>query len=240
MASFIKMQCDCCSLTKERVSEIRAQVPTVQEDGRNFFQIDDMLFPEETVELAFAGNIWTNSRVFYEFDANVTQANRTNFLEAAAEWSDVTSIVFIERTNQPNFIHVQDATENSSAVGMIGGMQRLRVTSWNSRFIIAHEIAHALGAVHEQSRSDRDTFVRINRDNIMPGLEHNFDILDTLNFTRYDFASILHYPPNAFSRNQLPTIEAQPAYQNQQQFMGNRTYLTSRDAASMNTLYGRA
>ena len=40
--------------------------------------------------------------------------------------------------------------------------------------IITHEIAHALGFFHEQSRWDRDEFVELNVDNIMPGFEDQF------------------------------------------------------------------
>lgn len=121
---------------------------------------------------------------------------------------------------------------------MIGGRQVMKIYNWGWKFIIAHELGHALGLSHEQSRSDRDTFVRINTSNIIAGKEHNFDKGSTTNYTSYDFVSIMHYGQYAFSKNNLPTIEAQPEYENQEQYMGNRLYMTSLDAAGMASRYG--
>ena len=41
--------------------------------------------------------------------------------------------------------------------------------------IAVHEMMHALGYYHEQSRSDRDQYVTINLSNVRSGMEHNFD-----------------------------------------------------------------
>lgn len=37
--------------------------------------------------------------------------------------------------------------------------------------IVLHELMHALGFIHEQNRSDRDEFVKINFDNIRAGTD---------------------------------------------------------------------
>lgn len=58
-----------------------------------------------------------------------------------------------------------------SFLGQTGGSQTLSLQTpgcmWSG--VAAHELMHALGFVHEQSRSDRDHYVSIVWKNIMPG-----------------------------------------------------------------------
>lgn len=58
-----------------------------------------------------------------------------------------------------------------SFLGQTGGSQTLSLQTpgciWSG--VAAHELMHALGFVHEQSRSDRDHYVTIVWKNIMPG-----------------------------------------------------------------------
>jgi len=67
---------------------------------------------------------------------------------------------------------------------------------------IIHETLHSLGAVHEQSRHDRDHYISILWDNIEPGREANFrkKISETFNTwnTPFDYQSIMLYPSDAF------------------------------------------
>ncbi|RNA12080.1 zinc metallo ase nas-15-like, partial [Brachionus plicatilis] len=75
---------------------------------------------------------------------------------------------------------------------------------------VAHELIHALGFLHEQSRPDRDQYIKINWDNIIEDMKFNFQIYnegDTFGL-KYDFDSIMHYDSFAFSiDNESPTIE---------------------------------
>lgn len=60
---------------------------------------------------------------------------------------------------------------------------------------IIHEFLHALGFYHEQSRPDRDQYVRINLENVRSGQEHNFKASTKINSfgVPYDLNSVMHY-----------------------------------------------
>ena len=73
---------------------------------------------------------------------------------------------------------------------------------------IVHEFLHAIGFEHEQNRPDRDTFLKINYSNVIPGYTNNFDKatgFQTFSLA-YDYNSIMQYGGDAFSVNGLPTI----------------------------------
>ena len=58
-----------------------------------------------------------------------------------------------------------------SYLGMIGGRQTVNIgRGCEYKGIVQHEILHALGRVHEQSRPDRDQYVIINKNNIIRGI----------------------------------------------------------------------
>ena len=65
-----------------------------------------------------------------------------------------------------------------SYLGMIGNAQEISIGSGcEYKGIVQHEILHALGRVHEQSRTDRDSYVKINTQNIISGLRNQCIII---------------------------------------------------------------
>lgn len=102
-----------------------------------------------------------------------------------------------------------------------------------------HEIAHALGIYHEQSRPDRDNYITIQFQNVRTGKEHNFrkqnaDNIDSLG-TPYDYLSMMHYSDSGFSKNRKPTIVTKdPKMQN---VIGQRNGFSEIDKKQINLMY---
>jgi hypothetical protein len=189
-------------------------------------------------EATFTIDPWRNGIVPYAFDPAVSSTNRNRAIAAMAEWEAVAGLDFIPRTTEPNYIYIINSTGNWSYVGQIGGGQEIGIYSWTFRFVIAHELAHAGGWWHEQSRPDRNSYVQINNANIATGYAHNFNIqAGAYTFGPYDFESIMHYSQYAFSSNGQPTITVLPPNQGWQNLIGQRNYLSERDKQGMAYLY---
>ena len=77
--------------------------------------------------------------------------------------------------------------------------------------IVIHELMHATGFWHEQSRADRDQHITINWNNIQSGMEFNFlkydlNKIDHLG-AKYDTCSVMHYGSTAFARVRRQSVE---------------------------------
>jgi hypothetical protein len=122
-----------------------------------------------------------------------------------------------------------------SYVGMRGGRQDIGLAAGCGTGSTIHEIGHAWGLWHEQSREDRDTYITINWANIESGREHNFNqhISDGDDYGPYDYGSIMHYGAYAFSKNGLPTIVPTQSGVT----IGQRTALSNGDVNAVHAMY---
>jgi astacin len=160
-----------------------------------------------------------------------------------AYWEEHSEIRFVERTDAnasdyPNYVRFVTSTGCASYVGMQGGAQRIFLAPQCSTGNTIHEIGHALGLWHEQSRNDRDDYVDVRFENIYRGYEHNFQIQSSNgeDIGEYDYASIMHYPSWAFSKNGEDTIV--PLQDGVE--IGQRTHLSDGDLDSIAQMYGYA
>jgi astacin len=157
---------------------------------------------------------WPHGVIPYVIDANLPRPER--ILNAIQQWTDLTPIRLTPRRNQPNYVRF--VRENNgglcfSSIGMIGGEQKIRVDDKCETGTLVHEIGHAVGLWHEQSRHDRDRFVHVLYENISRGSLRDFDrhVNDEPDFSPYDYASIMHYGEYADSAERRgPSIETIP------------------------------
>ncbi|KRZ07895.1 Zinc metalloproteinase nas-14 [Trichinella zimbabwensis] len=205
---------------------------------------DPFSFPHNTaVNLdTFPEKLWENARVPYVLDDKLTSAERMAIAQAFLEYNQKTCIRFVPKLkNDQDYVLIKKNKRLgcSSFVGRAGGNQTLslEVEKCFSKGIIAHELMHVLGFFHEHSRTDRDNFVRIIENNVLPGMLKNFEkysnsILDTLKMP-YDYGSVMHYHKLAFSKNGRATIVPYRRKTN----IGQRFQLSEIDAAKINKLY---
>ncbi|KAM4602454.1 high choriolytic enzyme 1-like [Polymixia lowei] len=146
----------------------------------------------------------SNGKVMIPYTVSSAFSNweRKTIEKAMQSFHRSTCIRFVPRKNQYDYISIENRDGCFSSLGKAGGRQVLSINRQGCLFhgIIQHEIIHALGFQHEQTRSDRDRYVRINWENINPQMAYNFYKGNTNNLdTPYDYSSIMHYGRTAFS-----------------------------------------
>ena len=181
-------------------------------------------------------NRWTGGVVYYTIDSNLPSQQRVT--DAIAHWQTNTAIRFTPRTTQSNYVTFRVGSGCSSNIGQVGGRQYINLASGCSTGNTIHEIGHALGLFHEQTRNDRDTFVTINFQNIQAGYENNFakysaQGISGTDYGNLDFGSIMMYGSNSFSSNGQPTIVKKDG----STFNIQRSGLSSGDKAGIDAMY---
>ncbi|EDO36104.1 predicted protein, partial [Nematostella vectensis] len=103
---------------------------------------------------------------------------------------------------------------------------------------ILHEMMHAMGFWHAQSRPDRNQYVEVMWENIQPGKEHNFNKYShndvDVEELPYDTSSIMHYGNTYFSINGKNTLQV---IGNPSAPLGQRAGLSTNDKLQLNKYY---
>ena len=195
---------------------------------------------------ASAIDLWSNNIVPYVISSNIPTSTANVIRRAMDHWEDNTCLRFVARSHS-DYIRFDNTDDGcySNSIGRDGGQQKINLGDRCETFgIIVHEIGHAVGFWHEQSRPDRDSYVRINTDNVKDGKVHNFmkrsDHDIDYQGVGYDYRSIMHYNEYAFSRNNNPTIvqNNNPEYVRQgSPIIGQRNGLSTKDIEQAKRLY---
>ncbi|XP_042265108.1 low choriolytic enzyme-like isoform X1 [Thunnus maccoyii] len=179
------------------------------------------------------GNVYVPYRISNQY----SRRERDIIIRGLRSFAQSTCVRFTPVNRQRDFVDIQSRSGCYSFVGRRGNSQIVSLSRQGCVFhqIVQHELLHALGFNHEQTRSDRDRHVRILLQNVIRGQEHNFRRIRTNNLgTPYDYSSVMHYGRYAFSRNREPTIVPIP---NSNVAIGRAVQMSRVDILRVNRLY---
>ncbi|XP_069190109.1 zinc metalloproteinase nas-13 isoform X5 [Procambarus clarkii] len=177
----------------------------------------------------------------FETSAGMNETERGTIAKAMSEFHDQSCIRFVPRTIEKDYIHILKGDGCSSSVGRVAGAQQVSLGPGCLYVgIVMHELMHAAGFWHEQSRYDRDNHITINKLNVQEGMWHNFekytwDKIQSLGIP-YDLESVMHYGPYAFAKEGKPTIIPRETGKE----IGQRRGFSKWDVAKLQKLYNCA
>ncbi len=224
----------------------KAQPVTVDVKNNLIIMEGDMILGR-TVQFEGQGSVaidgatkrWPNGIIPYEIAAG--HPKQADILAAILMVNNNSVICVRPRSGDTNYIKFVSGSGCASWVGKQGGMQEITIGSC-AVGSIAHEMIHAAGMYHEQSREDRDSFITVNLANVTAGKEHNFDkhVSDATDIGPYNYGSIMHYGATAFSKNGNNTITVKMPPGTASTVIGQRTSISVGDQNGLKTIYPTA
>ncbi|CAL8372921.1 unnamed protein product [Arctogadus glacialis] len=210
------------------------------------YVVDDIAYDNEMERNAdpctSRGCMWGKSgdgKVYVPYTVSSQYSTREQSIidRGLQSFSGFSCIRFVKRSNQRDYLSIQSLSGCYSFVGRTGNSQTVSLSRQGCLYhnTVQHELLHALGFNHEQTRSDRDQHIRVLLQNVQSGMQHNFNKIATLNqATPYDYNSVMQYHKYAFSKNNQPTMVPIP---NQNAVIGKATQMSQNDITRLNRLY---
>jgi astacin len=216
-----------CTIFQSRAVPTPPKI-NIYEQTNNKFQGDIASVPKHPSKtrngIKFAQEKWTSAIIPYQISSAITVAKQATIIKAMAAIQSRSCVRFVQRTTQRNYVNIIKTTNGCySNVGMSGGPQDLSLQDDSTGTcmtydIVIHELLHAVGLYHEQSRYDRDQYITVNYANIAAGSADQFDIVPLSDSdvyqTAYDYRSVMHYDKSSFARSKglLTIVPKQPGF----------------------------
>ncbi|CAD5112625.1 DgyrCDS1841 [Dimorphilus gyrociliatus] len=193
--------------------------------------------------------LWPNAIVPYKIEGNLGSNVKATILKALKHYEAKTCIRFKKRTRERFYINYVLSAGCWSFIGRTapkqGTGQALSIGfGCENLGTIVHETGHALGFWHEQSRNDRDKYVKVVKENIATFAKDQFkkrtaneSIIDSKGYA-YDYLSVMHYGEDYFSKNAQPTLKVIGPGKEFNFKIGQRKGLSNLDIAQLNDIYG--
>ncbi|MCA9835935.1 MAG: hypothetical protein KC422_03435 [Trueperaceae bacterium] len=192
-------------------------------------------------------DLWPNGVIPYKIEGVFSEAQKKLIYEALDHWSTNTNISFINvndlslKTPNDYVVFVPDATRCNSWVGRgNGGRRDIKLQPKCDKTSIIHELGHAIGILHEQTRSDRDTYITVTTGNIMAGFANNFDKRTpdkVKDLGPYNYDSLMHYSSKAGSRDFCCEVITPKDPKITKETLGSNKELDDGDIAATNEMY---
>lgn len=231
----------------------------VEKKNGKYIWMGDIAFDQKTIDSLRQNNsgartfknidahLWTGGKVYFEIDPSFIGGEIIMINAAIQHWRDNSSLEFISRTNQNNYVRIERGEDSSGLysdyVGMKGGKQIINLEP--NIFVtgnIIHEIGHTIGFYHEQSRTDRGNAIVVNFNNIIPHSPQNVNQFQTYatlgesgsQIGNFDFNSIMLYSSWALSDFIHPTMTRLDG----STFWAQRVSLSAGDIETAAYIYG--
>ncbi|XP_063293891.1 astacin-like metalloendopeptidase [Pelobates fuscus] len=187
--------------------------------------------------------LWTKSadgtvKVPYSLSTDYSDDEQRFIHHVLLDFSTLTCVHLVERSTEEDYLEIGSGNGCWSSIGKVGGAQFLSVmkSGCMARGVIQHEVQHALGFYHEQSRSDRDDYIDVKWEYINDEDRVNFEKMETDNMgLPYDYSSVMHYGKYAYTNTsgQATLIpKPDPSVET-----GQRYGLSPLDVSRINKLY---